>query len=1116
MQNQAVECFIKNAQTSNAENQKLKELIEKKHVIIYIEEIQNNGKLVVKLYDNMGKKIKTSMNDIDEVISSICHLPILNIANNVVVTHVEHSKSIWIKKCCDADTDAILLQELYDYYSTSKGTPLYPALGKLCAGLSIDQNWYRAIVREINDNGAIVQFIDYGNYEQLHPDCLYELEPRFYVIPQLAIKVGIPVLVRGNEYEQKKILEQYLLEKEFIASLYNIHNNWIMEMEIVPGEKLSTILKRLELVVEETVAPVVDPNEPKDIINGGKYIVAVTHVDNPTQFWVQRLKDIPCIDRLQADLQNLSNGFKSIIGVPEENLICAAIYSVDEQWYRAQVIDADEEIVTVRFIDFGNTDVISNVNNNKIKQLPGAFKSVPKYAIKCRLDLSPIDQYDWSETVCQRFDALITSYEYLNATVIDDKNPIKIQLLSGTRDLGDVLIKENLAIKMDNQNEYVDEIVERVLDPKSAFVSHINSPNEFWIQQEKYVPDLELIADRFVVADMFPVLNNINQGTLCVAKFPDDGMWYRAKVLSTSSSNGINVIYIDYGNSAISTEIREVPDDVASIPPLSRKCSLLLPPGYEKWSDKSREEFIKISGDGATVFHLEIINEHKDTSIVKLTIDNKDITDDLIKYCDKITPIVKDRPAPIGEEKLSESVYVTHAVSPGLFWVQAENKVPDVDMMLNNLVKAPDFMRLNKLESGVICAAKYPEDDTWYRAQIVTHTSIDAEVHFIDYGNSCVANQFRLLPDKLKNIPPLSRQCGLKLPANIKNWSQEACDKFSELIDGQTFFNCQQLDQNYVRLSIDDQDISNLLLSLCNKTQSPITATSDMKDVQNLSNNTSGVGASAVSESSYTLNTSQELSVDEIVGLFKVPPLLDNFAENENYNPLEKTFPDLNSSLPASSPMPDQMRTHIIGSNDPTLSPGFVVSTPKIIDPPDVKIINESEIIIPDIETQNLNDEMNDCIEEVVSSPSIPSPVISEEEISPKHRFDINEEFVNEVEVADSPEEIIIPDVINEEVHEYILSKEEKSDVELVELSNITTDDNIIKSDIADEVIVEDESNASIIINDESTDLQSEYLPPCPLVIDIENDFKQVVIDPSDILVEDVTLEITTSEISPE
>ncbi|KAF7992946.1 hypothetical protein HCN44_005727 [Aphidius gifuensis] len=1114
MQNQAVECFIKNAQTSNAENQKLKGLIEKKHVIIYIEEIQNNGKLVVKLYDNMGKKIKTAMNEKDEVISSVCQLPILNIANNVIVTHVEHSKSIWIKKCCDADTDAILLQELYDYYSTLKGTPLYPAIGKLCAGLSIDANWYRAIVREINDNGAIVQFIDYGNYEQLHPDALYELEPRFYVIPQLAIKVGISVLVRGTEYEQKKILEPYLLEKEFIASLYNIHNNWIMEMEITPGEKLSTILKRLELVVEETVAPVVDPNEPKDIINGGKYIVTVTHVDNPTQFWVQRLKDIACIDRLQGDLQNLSNGFKSIIGIPEENLICAAVYSVDEQWYRAQVIDADEEIVTVRFIDFGNTDVISNVNNNKIKQLPGAFKSVPKYAIKCRLDLSPIDQYDWSETVCQRFDALVTSYEYLNAIVIDNTNPIKIQLLSGTRDLGDVLIKENLAIKMDNQNEYVDEIIERVLDPKSAFVSHINSPSEFWIQQEKYVPDLELIADRFVVADMFPVLNKINQGTLCVAKFPDDGMWYRAKVLSTSSPSGINVIYIDYGNSAISTEIREIPNDVASIPPLSRKCSLLLPSGYDKWSDKSREEFIKLSGDGATVFHLEIINENKDTSIVKLTIDNKDITDDLIKYCDKSSPIVKDRPAPIGEEKLCESVYVTHAISPGLFWVQAENKVPDIDMMLNNLVKASDFMRLNKLESGVICAAKYPEDDTWYRAQIVTHTSIDAEVHFIDYGNSCVANQFRLLPDKLKNVPPLSRQCGLKLPANIKNWSQEACDKFFELIDGQTFFNCQQLDQNYVRLSLDDQDVSNILLPLCSKTPIFIPTTiSDMNDVQNLSNNTSGVGASAVSESSYTLNTSHELSVDDIVGLYKAPPLSGNSVESENYNVLEKTFPDIDE-LPC-SPMPEQMRREIIGCDDPTLSPGFEISTPKIIDPPDTKIIDESEIIIPDIETQTLDDEMCDCIEEVVLSPSIPSPVVSEGEVSPKYPFDNDEEFVNEVEINDSPEAIIIPDVINEEIHEYKLAEEDNDVVELVEQSNVTTDDNIMISDIADEVIVKDESNALIII-DELTDVESEYSPPCPLVIDTETDLKKAAIDTSDISVEDVTLEVITSEISPE
>lgn len=58
-----------------------------------------------------------------------------------------------------------------------------------------------------------------------------------------------------------------------------------------------------------------------------------------------------------------------ILENPAAGVLCAAPYSVDQQWYRAQVLDADDDITTVRFIDFGNTDVIDN-NTTQIKTLP--------------------------------------------------------------------------------------------------------------------------------------------------------------------------------------------------------------------------------------------------------------------------------------------------------------------------------------------------------------------------------------------------------------------------------------------------------------------------------------------------------------------------------------------------------------------------------------------------------------------------------------------------------------------------------------------------------------------------------------------------------------------------
>lgn len=37
---------------------------------------------------------------------------------------------------------------------------------------------------------------------------------------------------------------------------------------------------------------------------------------------------------------------------------------------------------------------------------------------------------------------------------------------------------------------------------------------------------------------------------VCVAVFPDDGLWYRAEIISVPDENRVSVRYVDYGNTA--------------------------------------------------------------------------------------------------------------------------------------------------------------------------------------------------------------------------------------------------------------------------------------------------------------------------------------------------------------------------------------------------------------------------------------------------------------------------------------------------------------------------------------------------------------------------------------
>ena len=38
-------------------------------------------------------------------------------------------------------------------------------------------------------------------------------------------------------------------------------------------------------------------------------------------------------------------------------------------------------------------------------------------------------------------------------------------------------------------------------------------------------------------------------GQVCVARFPDDGLWYRALITASPTQQTVEVFYVDYGNS---------------------------------------------------------------------------------------------------------------------------------------------------------------------------------------------------------------------------------------------------------------------------------------------------------------------------------------------------------------------------------------------------------------------------------------------------------------------------------------------------------------------------------------------------------------------------------------
>lgn len=74
-------------------------------------------------------------------------------------------------------------------------------------------------------------------------------------------------------------------------------------------------------------------------------------------------------------------------------------------------------------------------------------------------------------------------------------------------------------------------------------------------------------------------------------------MWYRARILSNTVA-GIELLFIDYGNSCTSASLRQLPEDLVITPPLAQKCSLEKPKGISVWTTQMCEKFEEISAGG--------------------------------------------------------------------------------------------------------------------------------------------------------------------------------------------------------------------------------------------------------------------------------------------------------------------------------------------------------------------------------------------------------------------------------------------------------------------------------------------------------------------------------------
>ncbi|XP_026733663.1 maternal protein tudor-like isoform X2 [Trichoplusia ni] len=803
---QSLECSLNNYTAESKTLISLEDLKSKltgNKVIIYINFVDGIS-LVSTLYDSItGQKIAIFEPDegaYDEVVQ-LCMRSVFNYNFGLAyISHAENLNEFYLQKSTDGDRIAILLDELYKFYEEGTPKPLTSFEEEsICVAHSADGNWYRATILSAEDTQVKVQYTDYGNTETLPKESLKILDPKFFEPCALALVASLGLVALQDDALAK--LKEWTNEKEVQVTLAFGTDGWLASLHLdgvdlsmkLVNEKLATpqIMSNEEQKVEEPVA------EPISLPEGCTQVY-ISHIDTPGHFWLQMADKVDKIEEIQSELQSNADSYADI-DVRELGTICAAKYLADDLWYRAEILDSDSDITTVRFIDYGNTDVLDN-QPGLIKVLPDHLKEIERYAVKTSVNAVPTGTGQWSEP----------SSDYFTQLVGDLANPVDaLIVLKDVTTYVDIYVNgQNLTDKLVSEGHASRSEETDCGDLPSCFASHVNSPSEFWIQLETATSELQAMEAAMVDAENFPELTDKEEGVICAAKYPEDGAWYRAQVI-VDGSEGTEVLFMDYGNASIANELRSLPDELKVKPALSRKCALQKARDI-KWSRKSEIKFNELAAEGATIFNVQFIASG-DISIVELYHEGKSVTEELVGLCEE-SPA--ERPTPIGQDLLSNGK-ICYVNSLEEFYVHFDSATSELDKVTVRMNDAPEFEPASELKVGALCAAFWAEDEQWYRARVLEFCDGGYHVQFVDYGNKAKCEEFRQLPEDLAAIEPLSKCCRLSTVFSDEVLHEGAKNKLDELTIEDTTFQIELLDSTkdpiLVKLLVNGQDFISLV-----------------------------------------------------------------------------------------------------------------------------------------------------------------------------------------------------------------------------------------------------------------------------------------------------------------
>nr|XP_057912002.1 tudor domain-containing 6-like isoform X1 [Doryrhamphus excisus]XP_057912003.1 tudor domain-containing 6-like isoform X1 [Doryrhamphus excisus]XP_057912004.1 tudor domain-containing 6-like isoform X1 [Doryrhamphus excisus]XP_057912005.1 tudor domain-containing 6-like isoform X1 [Doryrhamphus excisus]XP_057912006.1 tudor domain-containing 6-like isoform X1 [Doryrhamphus excisus]XP_057912007.1 tudor domain-containing 6-like isoform X1 [Doryrhamphus excisus]XP_057912008.1 tudor domain-contain len=309
-------------------------------------------------------------------------------------------------------------------------------------------------------------------------------------------------------------------------------------------------------------------------------------------------------------------------------------------------------------------------------------------------------------------------------------------------------------------------------------VSCIEGPHKFWCQKTENEETLRLLMES--LQDQYRSVRPLSlDESACVARNPDNGMWYRARIVTGHHTPEVEVQFFDYGTTQ-TVPLRDVhPIDPAflQLDMLAFQCRLHRPktPTNSAWTDAASTEFQKFVELGKSELKCIVKARASDgdgqlVHVVDLQTSSDSACKLLTQKCVQALPVVSADTYRYSTYDMDvgrkEKVWITSSQTVHHFFCQLSRNshlfdkvTADVQQVIGKSRCRDGLIRLNDL-----CLARYTGNE-WYRAQVV-QMSPNPEVLFVDYGSTLTVNKSDILPlpasaSVARSVPVLAVPLGL-------------------------------------------------------------------------------------------------------------------------------------------------------------------------------------------------------------------------------------------------------------------------------------------------------------------------------------------------------------------